>query len=54
MGSRTGLVAVEIGIPALAATAFGLGACTVVFANAAQAALPDIVAKPLLHKANGH
>ncbi|MGW0445333.1 MFS transporter [Streptosporangium sandarakinum] len=44
----------RIGIPTLAVTAFGLGACTVVFANAAQAVLPDIVAKPLLHKANGH
>ncbi|MEV4017355.1 MFS transporter [Nonomuraea angiospora] len=44
----------QIGIPVLAITSFGLGACTVVFANAAQAVLPDIVAKPLLHKANGH
>lgn len=42
------------GIPALAATAFGLGACEVVFSNAAQAILPDIVTKTLLHKANGH
>ncbi|WP_433221210.1 MFS transporter [Microtetraspora malaysiensis] len=44
----------HIGIPLLAVTAFGLGACTVVSANAAQAILPDIVANPLLHKANGH
>ncbi|MFC5827153.1 MFS transporter [Nonomuraea insulae] len=44
----------QIGIPVLAITAFGLGACTVVFANAAQAVLPDIVAEPLLHRANGH
>ncbi|MEV4180489.1 MFS transporter [Streptosporangium canum] len=44
----------RIGIPVLAIMAFGLGACAVVFANAAQAVLPDIVAKPLLHKANGH
>ncbi|MFE3453741.1 MFS transporter [Nonomuraea sp. NPDC059194] len=44
----------QIGIPALAIMAFGLGACAVVFANAAQAVLPDIVAKPLLHKANGY
>ncbi|MDP4506979.1 MFS transporter [Nonomuraea turcica] len=43
-----------IGIPVLAIMAFGLGACAVVAANAAQAALPDIVAKPLLHQANGH
>lgn len=44
----------HIGIPALAIMAFGLGACETVFANAAQAILPDIVAKPLLHRANGH
>ncbi|MGV9382384.1 MFS transporter [Nonomuraea sp. NPDC003707] len=44
----------QIGIPMLAIIAFGLGGCTVVFANAAQAVLPDIVAEPLLHKANGH
>ncbi len=44
----------HIGIPVLAITAFGLGACEVVFANAAQAILPDLVAKPLLHKANGN
>jgi MFS family permease len=43
----------QIGIPVLAIMAFGLGACEVVFGNAAQAILPDIVAKPLLHKANG-
>ncbi|GAA2211370.1 MFS transporter [Nonomuraea monospora] len=43
-----------IGIPALAVLAFALGACTVVFSNAAQAVLPDLVAKPLLHRANGH
>ncbi|MGI5291319.1 MFS transporter [Nonomuraea polychroma] len=44
----------QVGIPVLAIMAFGLGSCAVVFANAAQAVLPDIVAKPLLHKANGH
>ncbi|SDI27880.1 MFS transporter [Nonomuraea jiangxiensis] len=44
----------HIGIPALAIMTFGLGACAVVFTNAAQAVLPDLVAKPLLHKANGH
>ncbi|MGW4961606.1 MFS transporter [Nonomuraea sp. NPDC004186] len=44
----------QIGIPVLAIIAFGLGACTVVFANAAQAVLPDIVDESLLHKANGH
>ncbi|MEV4247396.1 MFS transporter [Streptosporangium canum] len=44
----------HIGIPVLAVMAFGLGACGIVFANAAQAILPDLVAKPLLHKANGH
>jgi MFS family permease len=44
----------HIGIPMLAIMAFGLGACEVVVGNAAQAILPDIVAKPLLHKANGN
>jgi MFS family permease len=44
----------QIGIPVLAIMAFGLGACEVVFGNAAHAILPDIVAKPLLHKANGN
>nr|SBP01043.1 Antibiotic efflux protein [Nonomuraea gerenzanensis] len=43
-----------VSVPVLAVLAFGLGACTVVFANAAQAVLPDLVAKPLLHRANGH
>lgn len=42
-----------IGIPVLAVLAFGLGACDVVFSNAAQANLPDIVPKSLLHEANG-
>jgi MFS family permease len=44
----------DVGIPALAAMAFGLGACEVVFGNASQAVLPDIVPKALLHKANGN
>lgn len=44
----------HIGIPVLVVTAFGLGACDVVFTNAAQAILPDLVAKPLLHRANGN
>ncbi|GAA3672760.1 MFS transporter [Nonomuraea antimicrobica] len=44
----------RIGVPVLALAAFGLGAFTVVFANAAQAVLPDLVPKPLLHRANGH
>ncbi|MEV6866179.1 MFS transporter [Streptosporangium subroseum] len=44
----------QVGIPVLAITAFGLGACEVVFANAAQSILPDIVAEPLLHRANGN
>jgi MFS family permease len=42
-----------IGIPALVVTAFGLGAGDVVFGTAAQAILPDLVAKPLLPRANG-
>jgi MFS family permease len=40
-------------IPLLAVMAFGLGVCEVVFGNASQAIMPDIVPKPLLHKANG-
>jgi len=44
----------EIGVPVLAITAFGLGACDVVFRNAAQAILPDIVARPQMHRANGN
>lgn len=42
-----------IGIPVLAVMAFGLGAGDVVFGTAAQAILPDLVAKPLLPRANG-
>ncbi|HEY3465379.1 MAG TPA: MFS transporter [Amycolatopsis sp.] len=42
------------GVPVLAVAAFGLGAGDVVFGTAAQAVLPDLVAKPLLHRANGH
>jgi MFS family permease len=57
---QAGLVAVvavlaafgTITIPVLAVLAFGLGAGEVVFGNAAQAILPDLVPKPLLHKAN--
>jgi MFS family permease len=44
----------EVSIPVLAVMVFGLGACEVVFGNASQAILPDIVPKPLLHKANGN
>ncbi|MFC4061699.1 MFS transporter [Planomonospora corallina] len=44
----------RLGVPVLAAAAFGLGACAVVSANAAQAIVPDLVATPLLHRANGH
>ncbi|TMS00012.1 MFS transporter [Nonomuraea basaltis] len=44
----------QAGILTLAIVAFGLGACAVVSGNAAQAILPDIVGKPLLHRVNGH
>ncbi|GAA1224127.1 MFS transporter [Pseudonocardia alaniniphila] len=44
----------ELSVPVLAATAFALGTCEVVFGNASQAILPDIVPKPLLHRANGN
>jgi MFS family permease len=40
-------------IPVLAVAVFLLGTCEVLFGNAAQAVLPEIVPKPLLHKANG-
>jgi len=40
-------------IPLLALAAFALGVCEVVFGNAAQAILPDIVAPADLHRANG-
>jgi MFS family permease len=43
----------EASIPLLAVTAFGIGAGDVVFGTAAQAILPDLVAKPLLPRANG-
>ncbi|RNI24597.1 MFS transporter [Flexivirga caeni] len=41
-------------IAALAAVAFVLGVAEVVFGNASQAVLPEIVPKSLLHKANGY
>lgn len=43
----------RVGIPVLAAMAFALGACEVVFGNAAQAVLPELVPAQLLHRANG-
>ena len=53
-----GLLAVAVALGAgsvalLAAAAFGLGACEVVFGNAAQAILPEIVPEADLHRANG-
>ena len=42
-----------IGIPALVGTAFGVGAGDVVFGTAAQAIVPELVAAPLLPRANG-
>ncbi|MDQ2837343.1 MAG: MFS transporter [Actinomycetota bacterium] len=44
----------QVGIGVLAVLAFALGTCEVVFGNAAQAILPDLVPKALLHKANGN
>ncbi|PZG23659.1 MFS transporter [Nonomuraea aridisoli] len=44
----------HVGVPALAITAFALGTCGVVIGNAAQALLPDLVARSQLHQANGH
>jgi MFS family permease len=47
------LLAIEkVGVPVLAVMSFGLGACEVVFANASQAVLPDIVPGELLSRAN--
>jgi MFS family permease len=43
----------KVSVPGLAVMGFGLGACEVVFANASQAVLPDIVPGALLSKANG-
>jgi MFS family permease len=40
-------------VPVLAVMGFGLGSCEVVFANASQAVLPQIVPGALLSKANG-
>lgn len=42
----------KAGVPILAVMGFGLGACEVVFANASQAVLPDIVPGALLSRAN--
>jgi MFS family permease len=44
----------DLTIVTLAVMAFALGTCDVVFGNAAQAVLPDIVPKSLLHRANGN
>jgi MFS family permease len=44
----------HVNIPVLAGMGFGLGSCEVVFANAAQAMLPDLVRPALLHRANAH
>lgn len=43
----------QVGVPVLAAMAFALGAGEVVFGNAAQAVLPELVPAPLLPRANG-
>lgn len=54
VASVTVLLAVgKASVPVLAAMAFGLGACEVVFANASQAVVPDIVPAALLSRANG-
>lgn len=55
VGILAALAAVgDASILVLAVMAFGLVACEVVFGNASQAILPDIVPKSLLHKANGN
>ncbi|UMP04531.1 MFS transporter [Amycolatopsis sp. EV170708-02-1] len=42
-----------ISAPVLVLLAFALGACDVFYDNAAQTAVPDLVPKGLLHRANG-
>jgi MFS family permease len=55
VGILTALAAAGgMSIPLLAVMAFGLGVCEVVFGNASQAIMPDIVPKSMLHKANGN
>lgn len=44
----------RISIGTLVLMALAMGACDVVFQNAAQVLLPDLVAKHLLHQANGN
>lgn len=44
----------RISMVPLALLAFGIGTCQVVVGTAAQALLPDIVAGPHLHRANGY
>jgi MFS family permease len=54
VGAVAVLVAIHrMDIAILIIAAFCLGAGEVVFGNASQAILPDIVAKPLLYRANG-
>ncbi|WP_410661390.1 MFS transporter [Amycolatopsis sp. lyj-112] len=54
VGVLAALVAADaMGIPALVMLAFALGTCDVFYDNAAQAVLPDLVPKHLLHQANG-
>lgn len=54
VGVVTALLAMgQASIAVLAVMGFGLGTCEVLFANAAQAILPDIVSSELLHRANG-
>jgi MFS family permease len=48
------LAAGKASVPVLAVMGFGLGAGEVVFANASQAVLPDIVPAALLSRANGN
>ncbi|WP_035812102.1 MFS transporter [Jiangella gansuensis] len=44
----------RISMATLALLAFGLGTCQIVVGTAAQALLPDLVAGPHLHRANGY
>lgn len=55
LGGLTAAVATgAASVPVLVVVAFLLGTCEVVFGNAAQSVLPELVARPLLARANGN
>lgn len=55
LGGLTAAVAAgAVSVPVLVVAAVLLGGCEVVFGNAAQSVLPELVARPLLARANGN